>query len=100
MSGNVLGKPGTLPPVREVLKLDVRMLERLIGSEEKIKPVTKGEPLMLSAGSAVTVGVVQNPSRGELTLKLPICADAGSKVALSRRIGARWHLIGYGIIKD
>jgi len=31
-------------------------------------------------------------------LKLPICADKGERVAISRRIGARWRLIGYGII--
>ncbi|MBD3387652.1 MAG: translation initiation factor IF-2 subunit gamma [Candidatus Altiarchaeales archaeon] len=100
LSGNVVGKPGTLPPVRESLKLDVKLLDRLIGFEEDIKPIAKGEPLMLSCGSAVTVGVVQNPGKGELALKLPVCADEGDKVALSRRVGARWHLIGYGVIKD
>jgi translation initiation factor 2 subunit 3 len=100
MSGNILGAPGTLPPVREDLSLDIKLLERLIGSDEKIKPVVKGEPLMLSCGSAVTVGIVQNPGKGELSLKLPVCAEAGSKVALSRRVGARWHLIGYGVISD
>jgi translation initiation factor 2 subunit 3 len=100
LAGNVLGKPGTLPPVRDRLKLDITLLPRLIGSEEQIKPIMKAEPLMISAGSAVTVGVVDNPSKGEMTLKLPICAAKGSKAALSRRVGARWHLIGYGLIRD
>jgi translation initiation factor 2 subunit 3 len=100
LSGNMVGKPGTLPEVRDTLNLDITLLMRLIGSEEGIKPILKGEPLMISAGSAVTVGVVQNQGKGEVTLKLPICADKGSKVALSRRVGARWHLIGYGIIRD
>ena len=35
----------------------------------------------------------------EVTLKLPVCASSGDRVALSRRVGARWRLIGYGIIK-
>jgi len=100
LSGNMVGKPGTLPPVRDSLFLDVTLLPKLIGSDEVIKPILKGEPLMISAGSAVTVGVVQNQGKGEVVLKLPICADKGSKVALSRRVGARWHLIGYGIIRD
>lgn len=100
LAGNVVGKPGTLPPVRDRLALEVRLLDKLIGSDEQIKPIIKGEPLMLSAGSAVTVGIVDNPGKGELTLKLPICAEKDQKVALSRRIGARWHLIGYGMIKD
>jgi translation initiation factor 2 subunit 3 len=100
ISGNIAGKPGTLPPVRDRLALDIQLLKRLIGAESDIKPVVKGEPLMLSAGSAVTVGVVENPGKGLLSLKLPICAEAGSKVALSRRVGARWNLIGYGIIRE
>ena len=100
LSGNVAGKPGTLPPLREKITLDIKLLERLVGSQEQIKPVIKAEPLMISAGSAVTVGIVDNPKKGELILKLPICAETGSKVALSRRVGARWHLIGYGIITD
>ena len=100
LTGNVVGKPGTLPPVRESLKLEVKLFDRLISTSEPVKPILKSEPLMMSAGSAVTVGVSQNPSKGEYTLKLPVCADAGSKVALSRRIGARWHLIGYGLIRD
>ncbi len=33
-------------------------------------------------------------------LKLPVCADIGSKVTLSRRIGTRFRLIGYGLILE
>ncbi|MCX6695826.1 MAG: translation initiation factor IF-2 subunit gamma [Candidatus Altiarchaeota archaeon] len=100
MSGSVIGHPGTLPEVRENLILDVTLMTRLVGGiGEQIKPLIKGEALMLSSGSAVTVGVVMNPGKGEFSLKLPVCAEAGSKVALNRRIGARWHLIGYGMIK-
>lgn len=100
LSGNVAGKPATLPPVRESLKLDIKLLKRVIGSKESIKPVSKGESLMISCGAAVTVGVVTKPKTGEISLKLPICAQSQSKAALSRRVGARWHLIGYGIIRD
>ena len=100
LSGNMAGKPGTLPPIRETLTLDIKLLKRLIGSKEAIIPIVKGEPLMLSSGAAVTVGIVTKSKSGEMSLKLPICAEAGSKVAMSRRVGARWHLIGYGILKD
>jgi len=102
LSGNVVGYPGKLPPVRNKLNLKVTLFEKLLGSEEnvKIKPLEKGEPLMLSVGSAVTVGVYVDPKKGEMTLKLPVCAEEGSNVAISRRLGARWRLIGYGAIKD
>jgi translation initiation factor 2 subunit 3 len=33
-----------------------------------------------------------------VNLKLPVCADKGTRVAISRRIEGRWRLIGYGII--
>jgi translation initiation factor 2 subunit 3 len=58
--GNVVGFPEKLPPVRNKLRLKVKLFDKLLGSKEevKIKPLEKGEPLMLSVGSAVTVGVV------------------------------------------
>jgi len=31
-------------------------------------------------------------------LRLPICASKGGRITLSRRIGARWRLIGYATI--
>ncbi|MBN2250875.1 MAG: translation initiation factor IF-2 subunit gamma [Candidatus Altiarchaeota archaeon] len=101
LSGNIAGTPGKLPPVHDKFRLKVKLFEKLLGSQEdvKIKPLEKGEPLMLSVGSAVTVGVLIDPKKGEMTLKLPVCAEEGGNVAISRRIGARWRLIGYGTIK-
>ena len=32
-------------------------------------------------------------------LKLPVCADKGARVTISRLIGTRFRLIGFGIIK-
>ena len=102
LSGNVVGFPGTLPEVRTKFKLKVKLFEKILGSKEeiKIKPLEKAETLMLSIGSAVTVGVVNDPKKGDMSLKLPICAELGSNVAISRRLGARWRLIGYGTIKE
>jgi translation initiation factor 2 subunit 3 len=60
-----------------------------------------GEMLMLNVNAAATVGVVKSLSKKEVvcTLRRPVCAEAGSHVAMSRNIGQRWRLIGYGIIK-
>ncbi|ODS37512.1 MAG: translation initiation factor IF-2 subunit gamma, partial [Candidatus Altiarchaeales archaeon WOR_SM1_79] len=102
LSGDVIGLPGTLPPSKEKLILDVKLLERVISAKEEItiKPIEKNEALMLSVGSSITVGRVMDPKRGELTLKLPVCVEKGDSVAISRRFGARWRLIGYGIVKE
>ena len=60
-----------------------------------------GEPIVLSVGTAITVGVIRNLKKGvaSVALKRPIVAEKGSKVAISRRISNRWRLGGYGIIK-
>ena len=56
---------------------------------------------MINCGTTTTIGVVTSLKGGlvGVKLKLPICADKDTRVALSRRVGARWRLIGFGIIK-
>jgi translation initiation factor 2 subunit 3 len=96
--GNLVGKPGTLPPARKDLTVETHLLERVMAPVEKIK---KAEPLVVNSGTMTTLGVVSD-LRGEnalIALKKPICVDAGDKVALSRRVGNRWTLIGYGVVK-
>ena len=56
---------------------------------------------MLSIGTTTTVGMVKS-ARGEdvdAALKLPVCAEEGQRVAISRRIRGKWRLIGYGTIQ-
>ncbi len=51
--------------------------------------------------TALTVGVVTS-ARGdvaEMNLKIPVVAEAGQRVAISRRIGGKWRLIGHGVAK-
>ncbi|MFH1787939.1 MAG: translation initiation factor IF-2 subunit gamma [Candidatus Altiarchaeota archaeon] len=101
ITGNLVGYPGDLPEPRYELTLDINLLNRLVGSKEEveIKPIAKDEALMLSLGSAITLGVVSDPKTGTVSLKLPVCTEEGDKAAISRRFGARWRLIGYGIVK-
>jgi translation initiation factor 2 subunit 3 len=101
--GKIAGKPGTLPEVRHQFVMAIHLLDRVVGSAEdlKVEPVKTREPLMLNVGTATTVGVVSS-ARGEtaeVQLKLPVCAEPGQRVAISRRVGARWRLIGYGVIQ-
>ena len=101
LGGQVAGAPGTLPPTREGFEMDVELLDRVVGEEEEIESITTGEPLMLTVGTATTVGSVTS-ARGdeaEVALKRPVCAEAGSKIAINRRVGTRWRLIGIGTLK-
>jgi len=54
----------------------------------------------MNIGTATTWGSVIQPGKNiTINLKKAISARKGSKVSISRKIGSRWHLIGYGKIK-
>ena len=101
--GSVVGKPGELPPVYEELTLEYHLLERIVGFRGEIRPtpLRRGEPLMLTVGTAITIGVVTSLTKDEITLKLqrPVVAWKGARVAFNRRIQNRWRLAGWGIVK-
>ena len=101
--GQVAGEPGKLPPARGTFTMNMQLLERVVGvtDESNVEPIHSSEPLMLNVGTATTVGVVTSAREGgvvQVQLKRPVCADSGDRVAVSRRIGARWRLIGVGTI--
>jgi translation initiation factor 2 subunit 3 len=101
--GSVVGARGTLPPVLGDLDLEVHLLERAVGTAEEleVKPLVTGEPLMISVGTATTVGTITSAAvpKASIALKIPVCTEKGARVAISRRIAGRWRLIGYGIIR-
>ncbi|MDX1611399.1 MAG: translation initiation factor IF-2 subunit gamma [Candidatus Thermoplasmatota archaeon] len=103
LTGRMLGKPGTLPPLRHEFTMDTHLLERVVGSAEdlQVDPIRTNEPLMLNIGTATTVGVVTSARKedAEVRLKLPVCAEDGQRVAISRRVGTRWRLIGHGVVQ-
>lgn len=102
--GQVAGHPDKLPPVWEKMKFNVTLMERVVGatSEQLIEPLKHKEPLMLSVGTAVTVGVVTGTKKNtvDVVLKRPVCAEIGSRIAISRQVGGRWRLIGMGVLTE
>lgn len=103
LTGRVVGKPGTLPPVVLKFSMSIKLLERVVGAAEDlvVESIKTNEPLMLSVGTATTVGVVTS-ARAEdvdVVLKLPVCAEKDQRVAISRKISNKWRLIGYGIVQ-
>ncbi|MAE13040.1 translation initiation factor IF-2 subunit gamma [Candidatus Woesearchaeota archaeon] len=104
MGGNIVGKQGDLPPVWYEMSLETHLLERVVGSQDEVKvdPIKMNEVLMLNVNAAATVGFVQQISKNRIhcRLKLPVCAELGSRVTISRRVGTRFRLIGYGMILE
>ncbi|MEK6900011.1 MAG: translation initiation factor IF-2 subunit gamma, partial [Nanoarchaeota archaeon] len=103
LTGSVVGLPGKLPPIHYQVNLETFLLDRVVGTkdETEVKPLAKNEILMLNCNSAATVGVVSDPSKKNTVcvLKKPICATPGDRITISRRVGDRFRLIGYGILK-
>ncbi len=103
--GSVVGKKEELPETKYKLKLDVNLLERVVGSKTdmKIKKLKVNEQLLLNVNSSTTVGVVTKMLKGgifEIALKIPVCVDEGERVTISRKVKNRFRLIGYGTIAD
>ncbi|MBU0496510.1 MAG: translation initiation factor IF-2 subunit gamma [Candidatus Thermoplasmatota archaeon] len=102
-SGKIVGKPGELPPMLETFDLRIHLLKRVVGTvdEKNVEPLKTNEPLMLTVGTATTVGIITElrEDRIRVTLKLSVCAEEGQRIAVSRRIEGKWHLIGYGEIQ-
>ena len=104
LTGRVVGIPGELPPVVSSFKMKTVLLDRVVGSAADliVDDIKSNEPLMLSVGTATTVGIVKSAHEGyaDVVLKLPVCILPNQRVAISRRISNKWRLIGYGIISQ
>ena len=101
--GSVVGKVDTLPPTLSKITLDVQLFKNVVGTEQAV-PVEKirsNEALVLNIGTTVTSGLVSSAREEivDVALRKPVCADAGSKVAISRRIADSWRLIGFGSLR-
>jgi len=101
--GSVVGVHGKLPPVWSRFKFKPHLLDRVVGAKDElvVEPIKMAELLMLNINSSATVGHVKDLSKGLVTVDLrrPVCADVGSRLTISRAVGQRWRLIGYGEIQ-
>jgi translation initiation factor 2 subunit 3 len=104
LNGNIAGKTGLLPPILSELTLKTHVLERAVGTKDLVKvgKINPDELLLLHVGAAVDLGKVVSIKKNIVKIKLnrPICAPPSSRVAISRKITARWRLIGYGIMLE
>jgi translation initiation factor 2 subunit 3 len=100
--GSLVGKPGTLPVVRDELSIDARLFDSVVGSkeQEEVAKIAKGEKLLLNVGTSKTMAdvVVVKKDYFEAKLSIPICGEETDRVAISRRLQGRWRLIGAGTL--
>ena len=111
--GQMLGEPGKLPPTRQELSIEVHLFKHVVAFDEsvRVERVKTGEMLMINIGTAAVEALVTNVREGgmyaELKLTIPVCAEKGMRVAISRRIPdifgrgpPKWRLIGWGLVTD
>ncbi len=101
--GSMVVLEGQAPKVWYEFQLETHLLDRVVGAKDKlvVEPIKLGEILMLNVNAAATVGVVKELGKNliKCALRKPVCAEKGARVTMSRNLGQRWRLIGYGIIK-
>ncbi len=101
--GNAVGKPGMLPPVYDDIEVEYRLLERVVGARQalSVEDIRRGEPLMITVGTSITLGVVTGVRDGVASVKLkrPVVTWKGARVAISRRVQGKWRLIGWGVVR-
>ncbi len=101
--GNVLTHPENALPIVNELTVETHLFEQVVGVKVPIKVdrIKVNEPLMLTVGTATTVGLCTD-IKGDLIhihLKRPVCFKEGQRIAISRNIEGSWRLIGYGICR-
>jgi translation initiation factor 2 subunit 3 len=103
LAGQVLGPVNEVPDPLFSMELEIHLMEHYVGLDEerKVEKLKVGEELLLNVGTASTHGIVK-AIRGEiveLTMRTPVVAEPGWRVAISRRVEGRWRLAGYGIVQ-
>ncbi|MCC7552529.1 translation initiation factor IF-2 subunit gamma [Candidatus Micrarchaeota archaeon] len=95
--GNVILQPGLIDKPKEIINIGYQLFNR---TDFDNPPLKIGEPLVISIGTATTLGVISKIKGDEMTvsLKRSVCVDEDSKIAISRRVGQRWRLSGFGVL--
>ena len=103
LRGNVVGHKDKMPEVWNEFDFSTTLLKRVMGESEsnEVHAIKLTEPLMLNVNSSATIGTVTQLKKdvAHIKLKLPICCSKEDRITISRMVGNRWRLIGYGTIK-
>ncbi len=103
LSGSIIASEGAEPPIIDSIEIKAHLFENVVGSEEQInvKPILQNEKLLLTIGTATTVGIVTNIKKKgiiAITLSPNVAIIPNQKIAISRNFSKRWRLIGWAEI--
>jgi len=102
LSGNVASLTGKLPEMTTSLNVKYELFPEVfgVGGHVKVEQIKPSEMLMFSVNTSVTVGVVKQIKKDNisLSLKIPVIPFKGDNVSIARNVNNHWRLIGYGEI--
>jgi translation initiation factor 2 subunit 3 len=102
--GSVVTRADVKMPVLSQITLEYTQFERAVGTKEliKVEGMKPKETIMLSVGAVTTVGTVVaiKGEQVDVSLKRPVPVwEKGLRAVVTRNIGGRWRLVGWGSIK-
>jgi translation initiation factor 2 subunit 3 len=81
---------------KKAAKVSLQRISDFIMTTFQVQKLTAGEQLFVNVGASQVGGRVLavKGDLAKIALTAPACAQAGDKVALSRRIDKHWRLVG------
>jgi translation initiation factor 2 subunit 3 len=104
--GSIVTRPGEKLPVTMHLEISYHVFERVVGlkaqQEVKLQPIKPGEKIIVVVGPATRTATVKAVKKDVLEVELsePVVAWKGTRVAIGRRVLARWRLAGWGLVEN
>lgn len=111
LEGNIVGYSDKIQDIFIKIAVKCHLLRRLLNVKKKefgkhveyVTEIKKGEALLLNISFVSVGGVVtqiEGNNNDEITflLKKPVCSEISEKIAISRKIGCSWRIIGWGEI--
>ena len=109
--GRIMGYPGKLPDIYTTFVINIHLMSRLVGTKSTGKTSTHigeiryKEILLVNAGSTSISALVINISGKnkdiiKFSLTPLVCVEVGETVAVSRKFGHNWRLIGWGKVLE
>ncbi|MEM0173225.1 MAG: translation initiation factor IF-2 subunit gamma [Sulfolobaceae archaeon] len=86
------------------ITVEYNLLDRIVGIKDavKVEQIRPREKLIITVGSTTTLGEVTKVGKDSMELNLlkPVVLwDKRLRVVISRQVGGRWRLAGWGIIQ-
>lgn len=105
LAGSIIVRANYDVPVVKSIEISYNALSRVVdvrGQPAKLPSLQVGEKVVIAVGPATRIATVKSTrkDRVELELEMPVATWKGARVAIGRRVVARWRLAGWGFVEE